>query len=172
MSEEIKNNEGKEKIEFTEVDKSFDNENKKLMKEGRIIVRTGSKFVGYQGSTPFFEFDENWQQMPLERTKLAIPRETVTRMFPMAYLAGKLSAMDMAHKTSILAVITLIIVLVNLGMPFLAGSSTSGQITNLTTVTNQIPVMQNDMAQQGQVLTLIANKLNVTTNYTIPTVGG
>lgn len=139
----------------------------------KIPIKTEAEFLGYRGSTPFVEFDENWQQMSLDRTKLSIPREHLTRMFPLAYLAGKLAAFEEGAKIGFVSILILAMIVVSIGVIYYKTELNYNEIkqgrtddsTNYETLSNEIAAIQ---VTQG----LIAEKLNVETNYSIPTVGG
>jgi len=164
----------KKPIEKSDVDLAFEELNKKLIKEGKMLIRTGSKFAGYEGSTPFIELDQDFQQMPLDRTTLTIPRENITRMFPLAYLAGKLSALQQGTKIGIAMILLFIFVIANLGLTYWNKSTTSEDIKSLMgTISNTTGEIRTELANQGALLQLIAVKENITlANQTIPTVGG
>jgi hypothetical protein len=160
-------------IEKTEVDRAFEKENKQLLKEGKMMIRTSSKYAGYEGSTPFVEVDQDWQQMPLDRTTLSIPRENLTRMFPLAYLAGKLSSFEQGSKVGIVMIILFILVIANLGLTYFKTDVNSAQINALSVNTSsQINEVKDKVSNQNFLLTIIAEKLDITGNYSVPTVGG
>lgn len=167
-------------IEKTAVDIAFESENKKLLKEGKMLVRTNSKFAGYTGSTPFIEVDMDWQQMPLDRTTLSIPRENLTRMFPLAYLAGKLSTLDQGSKTSLLMIVLFILVIGLFVFIFWTGSSTKDQLKTMGASTDQRFTDTNkkiDDISTIQMMIAVKSGINISeimdvTNSSIPTVGG
>lgn len=164
----------------TDVDKAFNHENKKLAKEGKMLVRTNAKYAGYQGSTPFIEVDMDWQQMPLDRTTMNIPRENLTRMFPLAYLAGKLSSLDNGSKIGIAMIMLFILVISSLGLTFYTGSVTDNKIKEQGAADAQkFTDMDKKLSDISTVQMLIAVKSGVNiseimnvTNSSIPTVGG
>lgn len=80
-----------------------------MSKTNKIALITEENMVGYTGSTPFVMFDENWNQMGLDNEKTIIPREHTTRMFPLAYLAGKLSVLKQSESLRTLLIIILIV---------------------------------------------------------------
>lgn len=154
----------------------------KILEKGKtdkILVKTGTDFLGYQGSTPFVEFDENWSQMPLDRTEMTIPREHLMRMMPLAYLAGKLSNLNQAQKTSIFIILMFVFSILTLGYLYIgmggvnkrlndistANAASQSSITNLTNTVNQM----NGLLQQINSQQL---KNNIQSYNTIPTVGG
>lgn len=163
-------------IEKTEVDNEFDKKNKDLLKQRKMLIRTNQKYIGYHGSTPFIEVDENWQQLPLERTVLTIPRENLTRMFPLAYLAGKLSAYAQGTKIGAVMILLFILVIANLGLTYFKTDVNSAQIkdvsVSLNSTNGEISNVRTDLSNQNSLLTVIAEKLNVTGNHSVPTVGG
>lgn len=160
-------------IRKTEIDEAFEKENKKLLKEGKMLIRTSSKYAGYEGSTPFVEVDQDWQQMPLDRTTLSIPRENLTRMFPLAYLAGKLSAFEQGNKVGIIMILLFLLVIANLGLTFYMSNSGSATVNSFSTnVTSRINEVDNKISNQGVLLGVMAERFNITGNYSIPTVGG
>jgi hypothetical protein len=160
-------------IEKSDIDKEFEKENKKLLKQGKMLVRTSSKYAGYEGSTPFVEVDQDWQQMPLDRTTLSIPRENLTRMFPLAYLAGKLSAFEQGSKTGIVMILLFLLLIVNLGLTYFMSSSGSNNVNSLSAnISSRINGVDDKVSNQNVLLGVIAEKLNITGNYSIPTVGG
>jgi hypothetical protein len=147
---------------------------KKLI--NKIFIKTEADFVGYQGSTPFVEFDENWNQMPLTRTKLTIPREHLTRMFPLAYLAGKLSAYEQGTKIGIVMILVLILLIASLGVTYFKTDMNSAQIKDVGNSINStnggVSELKASVANQNNLLNVIAQRLNITGNYSVPTVGG
>ena len=142
----------------------------------KIFVKTEADFVGYQGSTPFVEFDENWNQMPLTRTKLTIPREHLTRMFPLAYLAGKLSAYEQGNKVGIVMILIIILLIISLGVTYFKTDVNSSQIlaaqVSINATNGGIGEVKAEVSNQNSLLSVIAERLNITGNYSIPTVGG
>lgn len=142
----------------------------------KIFIKTEADFVGYQGSTPFVEFDENWNQMPLTRTKLTIPREHLTRMFPLAYLAGKLSAYEQGTKIGIVMILVLILLIASLGLTYFKTDMNSAQIKDVGNSINStnggVSELKAEVSNQNNLLNVIAQRLNITGNYSIPTVGG
>lgn len=158
-------------IEENEVDKLFREENKKLLKEGKMLIRTGAKFIGYDGSTPFVEIDQDFQQMPLERTKLEIPRENLTRMFPLAYLAGKLSAIQQGTKIGIISILLIILVLGNIILTFWRTGVNSSEIkevsNTITTLADKVNNISVNQYNQETLLKLIAIKENIVFNETM-----
>lgn len=142
----------------------------------KIFIKTEADFVGYQGSTPFVEFDENWNQMPLTRTKLTIPREHITRMFPLAYLAGKLSAYEQGTKIGIVMILVLILLIASLGLTYFKTDVNSAQIKDVGNSINStnggVNELKTAVANQNNLLNIIAQRLNITGNYSVPTVGG
>lgn len=146
---------------------------KKKFYTNKIIVSSNVNMMQYQGSTPFIELDENWQQMPLDRTILTIPRETLTRMFPLAYLAGKLSMMEQGTKVGMVMILLFILVIANLGLTYIKTDSNSAQINSMNSNFTGIQNSMNAKIDNQMVLDqLIAQKLNITGNSTIATVGG
>jgi Na+-transporting methylmalonyl-CoA/oxaloacetate decarboxylase gamma subunit len=139
----------------------------------KIIVSSDVSKMQYQGSTPFIELDENWQQMPLERTILEVAREILTRMFPLAYLAGKLSVMEQGTKVGMVMIVLFILVIANLGLTYIKTDSNSAKIdsmnSNFTNIQNN---MNAKLDNQGALIQVIGQKMNVTGNSTIITVGG
>jgi len=146
---------------------------KKKFFTNKIIVSSDVSMMQYQGSTPFIELDENWQQMPLERTVLEIARETLTRMFPLAYLAGKLSVMDQGTKVGMVMILLFILVIANLGLTYIKTDSNSAQINSMNSNFTNIQNSMNTKLDNNMAMTqVIAQKLNITGNSTIQTVGG
>lgn len=138
-----------------------------------INVKVDARNMGYQGSTPFIELDENLQQMPLDRTKLTIPRETLTRMFPLAYLAGKLSNMDKGKGVGLVMILLFILIIANVAITFYGTSTATNKVEVLANgTTNRMDAMEKKVSDTAVLTTLIAEKLNVTSNVSVPTVGG
>lgn len=143
------------------------------MKTNKLKVKTEENLLGYTGSTPFAEFDENWMQMPLDRTKVTIPREHLTRMFPLAYLSGKLSVLKAGGKTSILLIIVLMLCFINLaliGWDYFTSSTNRELLFNST---DQLHAkIDNIDSEISSRIDLISEKLNITPpTEIIPTVG-
>jgi len=100
------------RLAFEEVsDKEIIFKESDLKHDNKKIVRLTEKYIGWHGSTPFVEFDENFVQMPLTRTKLTIPREHTTRMSYLAWWSGFIAgARGQANlKNFLIAIIILVI---------------------------------------------------------------
>jgi len=139
----------------------------------KIIVSADVSKMQYQGSTPFIEIDENWQQMPLDRTVLTIAREVLTRMFPLAYLAGKLSVMEQAGKVGLVMILLFLLIIGNLILTYWKTDSNAVAITSVQeSSTNNHNDLKNSISNQNLLIQLIAEKFNITSNITVPTVGG
>lgn len=87
-----------------------------MSKSNKISILTEENMIGYSGSTPFIMFDENWNQMSLDNEKTIIPREHTTRMFPLAYLAGKLSVLKQSESFKLLLIVILIAAIAAAGL--------------------------------------------------------
>jgi preprotein translocase subunit SecG len=157
-------------------DSSKKGKDKKKYFTNKIIVSADVTKMQYHGSTPFIQIDENWQQMPLDRTVLTIPREVLTRMFPLAYLAGKLSVMEQATKVGIVMILLFILVIGNLVLTYYKTDTNSAQIKDVSNSLNNsaggINEIRTTVSNQNNLLNVIAEKLNITGNYSTPTVGG
>lgn len=141
----------------------------------RIVVKNEADFMQHQGSTAFIEIDENWQQMSLERTKLTIPREILTRMYPLAYLAGKLSALDEGSKVGLITMLLMIIVIVNIGITFFMNVTTGSNVDLLKNETTaKFDNLDQKVSDNAIVTDLIAKEMGiiVNTNSTVDSVGG
>jgi hypothetical protein len=65
---------------------NYDDNDKETTNKVGVILN--EKYIGWDGSIPFVEYDENLVQMPLTRTELKIPREHTTRMTYLAWYSG------------------------------------------------------------------------------------
>ncbi len=139
-------------------------------KTNKIYIRTEADFLGYQGSTPFVEFDENWQQMPLDRTKMTVPREHLMRMMPLAYLAGKLSTLEQKQKISIMMIIILVVSILSLGYTYFNSGSLSKKMDSLASTTS-LTELANKTDQNTKLLEEISERIGGINNR-IPIVGG
>jgi hypothetical protein len=145
----------------------------------RLFVKTEQDYMSVGGSTPFVEFDENWNQMPLNRTVTKIPREHLTRMYPLAYLAGKVSVFAGKKETSLLLIIILFAALASAGVSYMQGNANQKSIEtqqgSINSVSGQVGNLTSQVSSDHEVIQAIAIKLNVplyaSSNNTVPTVG-
>ena len=145
----------------------------------KIWVKTEQDFMGIANSRPFVMWDENWNQMPLNRTITKIPREHLTRMYPLAYLAGKVSVMAGKKETSLLLIIILFAALAGAGVSYMQGSGNQKAIEtqqgSINSVGSQVSNLSLQVTNDHEVIQAIAIKLNVplyaSGNNSIPTVG-
>lgn len=104
----------------------------------KAVVRLDEKHIGWHGSVPFVEFDENFVQMSLTRTELKIPREHTTRMTYLSWWSGFIAgAMGQANLKKFLIFI-IIMSFVTAGIVWFMGSQTQQSIAivrqNITTM--------------------------------------
>lgn len=117
-----------------------------------IPIKLEKDFVGWEGSVPFIEIDDNFQQMPLNRTKLTIPKEHSTRMSYLAYLAGKIAGMKEETR---LQLFLLIAIVVMIGVAGLVWWTTNGLSNDVSDLADQVAALRpaTGQAQQSQIPT-------------------
>lgn len=130
-----------------------------MSKTNKISVLTEENMIGYTGSTPFIMFDENWNQMSLDNEKTIIPREHTTRMFPLAYLAGKLSVLKQSESFKLLLIIILI---TSIAAAALGGYSWYNSNVKLTDATAKIDNVNTKIDNTNNLLESIVNEYNIT----------
>jgi len=109
---------------------------KELTNEKGIILN--EKYIGWHGSTPFVEFDENFVQMPLTRTELKIPREHTTRMTYLAWWSGFVAGARGQVNLKTFLIIILIIGLITAGLTFYLNSGNQAGFEALNNRTDAI----------------------------------
>lgn len=143
----------------------------------KIWMKTEQDFMGIAGSRPFMMFDENWNQMPLDRTVTTIPREHLTRMYPLAYLAGKVSVFNNKQQTSLFMVIILLAALGSCGIAYMMGNNTQQGLESangrLDELGNQVGNLTSQQSTDHGIIQAIAVKLDIPIygNNSIQTVG-
>lgn len=112
-----------------------------------IPVKLDGEMIGFEGSTPFIEIDENLQQMPLKRTVLTIPKEHSTRMAYLAYLAGKIAGM---REENIMQWLLIAAICAMIGIGVFMWWTTNGvknQVTELSAKISSLPILNQTQGQ-------------------------
>lgn len=122
----------------------------------KMGVVLNEKYIGWHGSTPFVEFDENFVQMPLTRTELKIPREHTTRMTYLAWYSGFIAG---ARGESGLKMLIILGVLLSVGTLIALLYLNSGTSDGLKALGEQVETMVSQ-------IDIITTALNITTNVT------
>lgn len=139
-----------------------------MSKTNKIPILTEENMIGYTGSTPFVMFDENWNQMSLDNEKTIIPREHTTRMFPLAYLAGKLSVLKQSESFRTLLIVILIAAIAGAA---LGGYNYFTSNSKLNDLGDGIAGVGSGLNNTNTLLESIAKGLNITTGSDIQVVG-
>lgn len=126
------------------IGKPVNSDDKEYTRHMGIILN--EKYIGWSGSTPFVEFDENYVQMPLTRTELKIPREHTTRMSYMAWFSGFIAGSRGLENLKTFMIIILITCLAVGGLVYFLSSGTSADINSLrSSVTTGLGNLTNDL---------------------------
>lgn len=103
-----------------------------------IGIILDEKRLGWAGSTPFVEFDENFVQMPLTRTELKIPREHTTRMTYLAWFSGFIAGARGLTNLKMWLIIIIILVIVTAGLSYFSMSGSQSGIGFINATLNDI----------------------------------
>lgn len=111
-----------------------------LTHTNKLSVVLKEDMLGWEGTTPFIQLDENFVQMPLTRTELKIPREQTTRMTYMAWWDGFIAGARGEGGIKTLIIITLFAV-IGIGLfNWYTGSQTSTNILAFNDTINSINI--------------------------------
>lgn len=117
--------------------------------EVEVPIRLEKDFVGWEGSTPFIEIDENYQQMKLTRTTMEIPKEHATRMSYLAYLAGKIAGMKEENMLQLLLIIAIAAMFIGVGLTWFMNHNMQKQVSLLS---QKLDLLENKTIIQGGVI--------------------
>jgi len=105
-------------------------------------VILNEKFMGWHGSKPFVEFDENFVQMPLTRTKLQIPREHTTRMTYLSWWSGFIAGARGQSNLKMFLIVLIILAIIGVGATWFMASETT---SNIGYINSSINTLRNDL---------------------------
>ena len=100
------------------------------------------KFMGWHGAKPFVEFDENFVQMPLTRTKLQIPREHTTRMTYLSWWSGFIAGSRGQSNLKLFLIVLIILAIIGLGVTWFKADETTSSIGYINSSLN---VLRNEV---------------------------
>lgn len=143
------------------------------LKPNEIMIKTEADFIGYDGGVPFVEFDENWNQKARDRTVVTIPREHITRMYPLAVQLGRIANMFGNGQGQLLLIVVLLVGLAAVGMAWNSGNVAGQAAMGINSTNIQVSAINATLTQDHQSMQLIMQRLGIinSTNATIPTVG-
>ena len=117
-------------------------EEKDIKHDNKKILRLDEKHIGWHGSTPFVEFDENFVQMKLTRTQLVIPREHSTRMAYLSWWSGFIAGARGQVNIRNFLIAIIILVIIGAGLTYFTSNNTTSSIGalagNFTALRNEI----------------------------------